>query len=53
MNLSEVQIPPLRNSSWRSRYYGRNDKKDEVGTVVRNDKKEGGVTAEGRTTSEM
>ena len=34
MNLSEVQIPPLRNSSWRSRFYGRNDKIEGVVTAV-------------------
>ena len=34
MNLAESQIPPLRNSSWRSRYYGRNDKIEGVVTSV-------------------
>jgi len=34
MNLLEGQIPPLRNSSSRSRYSGRNDKTGEVVTPV-------------------
>ena len=39
MNLVEGQIPPLRNSSCRSRFAGRKDKKDGVGTSVKRTKK--------------